>query len=190
MTTTTSCPLFVTSETSQRCKSFVEGTLDFMRSAAPGTIFMAFAQFEEEDRSKTDSFLEILRELRLAGHDTFLVEAVPHFPGFRPLACSRAKVESYECFPIVDKNEVTEQFIAIDRLFSKAEENSLARTLEVRSLVCFDGKCRTIHDDRLFYRDSSHLSVSFNDISWRHLIRQLNYSTYGVGLGRFPENSK
>lgn len=172
MTTTTACPFYISNETSSRCEDFVSDSVEFLTGAEPGKVVIAFSQANDGNENR-ESFEEGLRKIADSGHQIFLLEAVPHFPDFVPLACSKDSVTTEDCFVSMSESEASAQLESIDLLFQDAEKKGLARVLHIRDAVCKDGECLTLRDGNAVYRDSSHLSVASSEWLAPHIRGQL-----------------
>ena len=174
ISTTTACPFFLSSSTSDRCDNFVLGSLSFLADAQPGLVFITFSKDFDYSVEADIGFLYALDQIKAAGHQLYLIEAIPHLVDYAPLACSASDVENLGCFISRPLYSFREDLNSIDSLFSRAVKNNLADFIEIRSAICPEGVCQTLLSDTVIYRDSSHLSVQSSEILSPHISKQLN----------------
>jgi len=123
-------------------------------------------ELTSDTSAKVDAYrvatLSLVAILEQAGHDVVLVQPVPYWGGdpyWDPLRCSVFDIIGGHCADSTDLTATLEQRAGARRALDEAAAESGAQLVDLRDVLCPEGRCGTERNGVVLYRDNSHLSV-------------------------------
>jgi len=128
-----------------------------------------------KSRLVEDSLAEMVTRLRNAGSEVVLLDVVPKPYSFDPRGCSNLAilVDARRCLPAEFALAGRELPAAANRLQARAATRGGGETWGFASEICPDGTCAPVLDDRLVWRDPSHISGAMSELLVPAAARQL-----------------
>lgn len=166
------------------CREYVAGSMEWLRSALPGTVVISNAdgywtadrylvgdgvsEPTGDERVKERIFTEgvhrTVASLEAYGHDVVFVQTVPTWGGlFTPATCTTVSVAAGDCSEskTIQQAEVLQGVVR--RAILEGVEGTNAYVWDSWTVLCDEGICSTQDGDMMRYRDVSHLSVPMSE---------------------------
>ena len=187
--TANACPFFdvylkSTAKRQWPCRSFVQGTLDYLEQQPPGIVIVTSSSGYWNSRvfsagltpnslsrdpkikhAALEAGLESsLSRLQKAGHQVILVQDVPYFGApltADPQQFSAIRIATDDDLAVTMSREVADKAQAPARKAFTAVADRLGVTLlDLRDFFCAQGVCTTQLGDDYLYRDDGHISIA------------------------------
>lgn len=153
------------------CHDFVQGSLDFLATAAKGTVVVGLAPgypesrpgFEDDSAQVVDDFSDELESsvsrLQASGQEVVISLPVPQPPAnWDPRSCSLPEVLGGRCTPTMEESSELTRTGPTREAIGTAAAATGAVTFDPFGVLCHQGECPTVTDGMLVYRDGSHLT--------------------------------
>lgn len=165
-------------EWNRECRQYVNGTVDYLTSSAPGTVLIAstdsywtsenFSVGEvREPDLKLSSFAaglsSVVSALRNSGHTVLVIQTIPHWGGGEMSTwspCSLLDIVSNGCARTLPLGETLDRQGPTAEAVSDVAAATGASILDLSAEICPGGVCSSVSADGLIrYRDGSHITV-------------------------------
>lgn len=168
------------------CRAYSIGTLEYLKSVKPGIVVIAsidsyyapasvgaYALGVDQNsivsgyREKLGVLASVLartvKTLESAGHKVVLVQTTPNWIGqdrWDPFRCSMLQILVSNCNYSMPVSRVLERQGEVRNILEQITANSGATLIDPWHVLCRSGRCSTVVDGLVAYRDASHISVA------------------------------
>lgn len=178
-----SCPFLLTLPGEKpvqdpRCEAFVRDSIDWLKEQDAATVIIGMSSnyFTPESQAvASERLLRSVLELTKAGHDVFVFEPIPQFPGWSPSQCTLLEVskDSRGCGTSTPRLQMDlEQAVALST-FEQVALDSPATLIDTRDALCNADTCATNTGGTWQYRDMFHITVGESQRFAPHLVDAL-----------------